>query len=528
MTTPAPQLSRWAAKGIRALAELLGSPAAIIAQQDLAAAQLVNSLLDGTMSETAYDTAVVARLRSRRDPSRPAFPASVDWLRRYQHADGSWGGRVETAHDRIVSTLAAIVTLAELPDDWAQRAVELGRSYLWRHAPDWRTDPHETIAFELLVPQQLQEARQLGLLLPFEAFAPVGALRDEKLRRIPEGYLYEQPTTLVHSLEFLGREIDPRRVGRLRGRNGSYGNSPSATAHVLAHTHDDEAEAYLSRVMGVSLNGGVPNVYPFEIFERAWTLYNFGLAGIAGPSTRPYLQYLHDALRPEGVGISREGLIPDSDDTAMLLIVLGRAGYPVDLDVLLPFERDDCFSCFPFERNTSISANARVLEALKEGPAGRDRYHAQIAKIVAYLREQRIDGRFWRDKWHVSPYYATTQVVLAARDIADELVAPTQRWLLETQRRDGSWGWYTGTSEETAYAMQALLALANNADAAVDAALAHGADFLMDHFNRTDYPELWVGKGLYTPYAVVRSAVISALRLWQQHWEASWKPRRWR
>ncbi len=516
---PARQPNRRApARGSLLTAAIAGASAVgLVSTKALATAssELINGLLDGAMSETAYDTAMVSHLRSSRDPSQLAFPATIGWLRRYQHADGSWGGRVEIAHDRIVSTLAAIVRLAELPDEWARLAVQNGVAYLWRRARDWQAGPHETIAFELLVPRFLQDAQQLGLALPFDAFAGVLLMREEKLRRIPEGYLYAKPTTLVHSLEFLGSDIDRRQVRRLRGQNGSYGNSPSATAHVLAQVHDDQAEGYLQRVMGISLNGGACNVYPFEVFERAWVLYNLGLAGIAPSSVRVHLQYLFDSLRPEGLGISREGLIPDSDDTAMVLTVLQRAGYTVSLDSLLPFERDDCFSCFPFERNASISANARVLEALKLG-RGRDRNRCsgQIAKIHAYLRDQRLGGRYWQDKWHVSPYYATAQVVTAACGIADDLVAQTQAWLLETQRPDGSWGCYCGTSEETAYAMQALLTLTVKANPATNAALTRGAAYLSQHFDDTDYPELWVGKGLYTPYAVVRSAVISALQLY--------------
>lgn len=479
-----------------------------------AARQLVNSLREGAVSETAYDTAVVSRLTSSRNSLRPAFPAALGWLRRYQHADGSWGGRIETGHDRLVATLAAIVRLAEVSEEWAQSAVERGAAYIWRHARDWQSSPHETVAFELLVPRLLDEARRLALPLPFEAFAPVLTLRDEKLGKIPEGHLYAAPTTLLHSLEFLGRDIDPARILPLRGQNGSFGCSPSATAHVLAHAEDDAAERYLQRVMQVSVNGGSPTIYPFEVFERGWVLYNLGLAygEIAGFAV--HRRFLHSILRPEGVGMAAQGLQPDCDDTAMVLIILARAGQTVDLERLHPFERDGWFSTFPFERTTSNSVNARVLEALRVGrPDAPSRYARQFAKIVRFLGEQRIEGAYWQDKWHVSPYYATAQVVLAARGIADGLLDGTRAWLLGTQRPDGSWGRYMGTSEETAYALQSLHALATPDDLPAAAAIGRGAGYLAQHFDDTDYPELWVGKGLYTPYAVVRSAIISALRL---------------
>ncbi|HEX5503664.1 MAG TPA: prenyltransferase/squalene oxidase repeat-containing protein [Thermomicrobiales bacterium] len=490
----------------------LVAPAALAA----AARQLTGSLREGAASETAYDTAVVSRLRSARDPGQPAFPATVTWLRRHQHADGSWGGRIETAHDRLVGTLAALVRLAELPDEWARPAVRAGAAYVWRHAQDWRDQPHETVAFELLVPALLDEARRLDLPLPYDCFAPVLALRDEKLRRIPFDALYAQPTTLVHSLEFLGREVDAERVCRLRGQNGSYGNSPSATAYVLAHARDERAEGYLRRALDVSLNGGAPTIYPFEIFERAWVLYNLAHAGgeAAGAA---HLRYLAESIGAGGVGMARGGLVPDCDDTAMALIILARAGHTVDLDLLRPFEAEGWFSCFPYERNTSISVNARVLEALNVGAAPGDTGHApRVAKVLRYLRAQRLDGRYWQDKWHVSPYYATAQVAFAAAGSADDLVAATRGWLLETQRPDGSWGRYGGTCEETAYAMQALLTLAPAHDHVAGPALARGATYLSERFADTDYSELWIGKGLYTPYAIVRSAVLSALLLYHR------------
>jgi halimadienyl-diphosphate synthase len=74
---------------------------------------------------------------------------------------------------------------------------------------------------------------------------------------------------LAHSLEFLEPDIDPGRVTALRSPNGSYGNSPSATAHVLSFGYDEPAARYLRRVMDTSLNGGACTVYPFEIFEKA-------------------------------------------------------------------------------------------------------------------------------------------------------------------------------------------------------------------------------------------------------------------
>jgi hypothetical protein len=482
-----------------------------------AANEVVHNLLDGTMSETAYDTAVVSRLPSERDLSRPAFPASIAWLYANQHADGSWGGRIAIAHDRLVSTLAAVVRLAALPDRPARDAVGRGLIYLRQHPTDWMTCPHETVAFELLVPQLVEDAGRLGLDLPYPAYAGIGDIREEKLRRIPPGVFYEKPTTLVHSLEYLGNQLDGQRVYRLRSENGGFANSPSATAHALTHKFDPSAWSYIRRVMGVSVNGGAPCLYPFEVFEKSWVLYNLGLANINLTAAQSHLQFLAESLLPEGVGLSREFLVPDSDDTAVVLRLLRKAGHEVNLAPLFQFEREDCFSTYQFERNASSGANAHVLEALlpvSGESIGCTDFPVQAQKIVSYLRDCRRDDAYWIDKWHVSPYYATAHVMFAANSYSAELTIPTKRWLLDSQRNDGSWGWLGGTSEETAYALLALLHISRGQDTSTSQAMAKGAAFLSEHFDDTDYPELWIGKGLYTPYGVVRSAVIAALHLY--------------
>src|SRR4051812_26550511 len=73
---------------------------------------LLSSLGDGSMSATPYDTAWAARTHIPDIPDEPLFPAAYDWLLRNQHADGSWGSEIPFAHDRVMSTMAALVALA--------------------------------------------------------------------------------------------------------------------------------------------------------------------------------------------------------------------------------------------------------------------------------------------------------------------------------------------------------------------------------------------------------------------------------
>jgi hypothetical protein len=89
-------------------------------------------------------------------------------------------------------------------------------------------------------------------------------------------------------------------------------------------------------------------------------------------------------------------------------------------------------------------------------------------------------------------------------------------WLLEAQHADGSRGFVGGTAEETGCAMPTFLATPKWVDLAVWDAVSAGAVYLSARFDDTDYPELWIGKGLYTPYAIDRSVIISALQWYRR------------
>ena len=119
---------------------------------------------------------------------------------------------------------------------------------------------------------------------------------------------------------------------------------------------------------------------------------------------------------------------------------------------------------------------------------------------------------FWFDKWHTSPYYPTAHAVIACAGYNDTLVEDTIQWILETQSLAGSWGYYMPTAEETAYCLQALTIWKRHGGQVPAEALRRGASWLAEHME-PPYPPLWVGKCLYCPVLVVRSAILSALAL---------------
>ena len=228
------------------------------------------------------------------------------------------------------------------------------------------------------------------------------------------------------------------------------------------------------------------------------------------------------------MGFTAGSTVPDGDDTAMVFRVLRGGGFAVQPDVFRLFEADDYFVTFPLERNQSVSTNAHVLYALRNCGdfPGRER---MIAKAIAFLRASHLPAGMWRDKWHASAYYATGRVFLALEgreDASEGLLGPAVEWLVKTQRGTGAWSELdaAGTCEETAYALQALSSLPHPSRSVV-AAMNGAASYLWDHIDNHDYPELWVGKALYAPFAVIRAAILGALYA-HQHTAAHPRDRR--
>ena len=73
---------------------------------------------------------------------------------------------------------------------------------------------------------------------------------------------------------------------------------------------------------------------------------------------------------------------------------------------------------------------------------------------------------------------------------------------------------YIPTAEETAYAIQALSVWDEKVGRIPKAAIKNGARWLKENLDKP-YPPLWIGKCLYSPQLVVRSAIFSALALAQ-------------
>jgi halimadienyl-diphosphate synthase len=474
------------------------------------------------MGPSTYDIAWLARLRAATN-GYARWPDLVAWLLEHQHPDGSWGGQIVYYHDRIICTLAAMIALHENGRSVAtQRAIQRAERYLWHHLHLLHRDPFELVGFELIFPTLLLKARDLGLDVPTHTCG-YGEIQTAKLRLIPPEMLYSSRITTAHSLEFLGDDGDPEKLRQAMAVNGSLGNSPATTAYYLMLNHGDRAaETYLETVQ--EHMGHVIYLYPFATFELTWVLNNLAFSGlpVVKFASRAVWERLQSEMGPAGVGLDPTFGIPDADTTSVSLYLLASAGYDIDSRILAQFQdgETNTFRTYHYERNPSVSTNVHALATLRQIP-DYPNCHQVKRQIIVMLLDCRVFNVYWTDKWHSSPYYATAHALVALLAEGDYVVQACQHsidWIVHTQRDDGSWGFFElGTAEETAYALTALLHYHHYQPVDPDI-LCRGAAYLSRTYRGADsaYPELWLGKNLYTPQDVARSAVLAALILYDQ------------
>ncbi len=476
---------------------------------------LLKTIGPGITSATAYDTAWAARLHA---VTPELAQSAINWLRTHQLDDGSWGtDKFVYHHERVICTLIAIIALAE--NGWSEDELRIraGASAIDHHLAYLVNDKSgETIAFEMVFPTLMMRAKQLGIIPRGKTtlFNSMHQTRAHKIARSP-GNMISRHVTMSFSAEMAGEDgLHLLDVHNLQETNGSVGYSPSATAYYLLHIDPQnmDAQKYLQRTF---VNGGLPDVATIDIFERAWSLWNLAVAGCVNEplwqAAQPHLDHLEKAWMPgKGAGTAIGWTLKDGDGTSMVYEVLRRYGRSVDLDGLLHYETDTHFRTFQLESNASTSTNIHAFSALRH--AGLSPTHQTVQKVADYLKTSCTTQGYWVDKWHASPYYPTSHLIIAAAGYQDHLVTKAVDWIYHTQKPDGSWGYFLSTAEETAYCLQALSIWQEAGHYVPSIIIRKGYNWLNEHVD-PPYPPLWIGKCLYSPPLVVQSTIISALML---------------
>ncbi len=480
----------------------------------------INSVLthlgEGRVDGVAYDTAWIARL-ARCYPDY-GFEQSIQWLRQNQYDDGSWGAPLIHYHDRFISTLAAIVALKEVGNEEDTHRIKRGEAILWKLIGQLGKDNSDTIGFPVLSASLTEEANGLGLDVPR---APVRFASGYK-KKVTALFVQEKrnwrSNSVNFSLEALRSAV--QMDDDVFEDNYAVNMSPSATAGYLLNYRHEGALSYLGHVLEKVATGAVPAVDPIDIFETTWSLNHLRLAVAIDPDdrlVRASLEFLWRVWSQEkGVSCSTYFTLPNLDDVASGFAVLRWGGYDVNPQVFAQYEREDHFYCFPHETDPSLGAHVRLLSALKIANPF-DQREAWIQKIVDVFVRADLNGAFWWDKWHVSPYYLTCSAIIALEGFANKLARSRVTWIERTQNADGGWGYLAeSTPEETAYCLQALLYWNRVVERVNPAILDRAAQYLASHIEDNSFTPLWIGKSLYSPYYPIKSAILGAMSMYSQ------------
>ncbi|CAH8306441.1 unnamed protein product [Eruca vesicaria subsp. sativa] len=138
-------------------------------------------------------------------------------------------------------------------------------------------DEHMPIGFEVAFPSLLEIARGINIDVP-----------------IPKEIMHKIPTTLLHSLEGM-IDLDWEKLLKLQCQDGSFLFSPSSTAFAFMQTRNSKCLGYLRNAVK-RFNGGVPNVFPVDLFEHIWIvdrLQRLGISRYFEKEIKECLDYVH-------------------------------------------------------------------------------------------------------------------------------------------------------------------------------------------------------------------------------------------
>ncbi|TVU23895.1 hypothetical protein EJB05_26281, partial [Eragrostis curvula] len=155
-------------------------------------------------------------------------------------------------------------------------------------------------------------------------------MRREVDRKIPKDMMHRVPTSILFSLEGMP-DLDWGKLLKLQSSNGSFLYSPSATAYALMQTGDKKCFDYIDWIVK-KFNGGVPNVYPVDLFEHVWAvdrLERLGISRYFQREIKQCMEYVNRHWMEKGIGWARNCNVPDVDCTAMAFRVLRLHGYDV-------------------------------------------------------------------------------------------------------------------------------------------------------------------------------------------------------
>ncbi|KAL8510591.1 hypothetical protein ACS0TY_017423 [Phlomoides rotata] len=366
---------------------------------------------DGEISISPYDTAWVALVEDIVGGGGPQFPASLEWISNNQLTDGSWGDpNTFLVHDRLINTLACVIALTSwtMHPDKCHKGISFIRENIYKL--DDEKEEHMLNGFEVAFPSLIEKAKKLNIDFPDDmpGLRNIYSKRDQKFKRIPWDKMHTKPTTLLFSLEGMAlaaQEIDWQKLLKLQFADGSFSYSPSSTAFALQQTRDDNCHKYLLKLVQ-RFNGGVPNIYPVDLFERNWAvdrLQRLGISRYFEPEIEECMKYVHRYWSNyNGVCASRHSKIQDVDDTSMGFRLLRLNGFDVSPDAFKQFEDENGeFFCFAGQSSHSVTATYNLYRASQVMFPGEKILQDAKKFSTKFLQEKRADKELV-DKWVIT------------------------------------------------------------------------------------------------------------------------------
>ncbi|GLJ31261.1 hypothetical protein SUGI_0626970 [Cryptomeria japonica] len=184
---------------------------------------------------------------------------------------------------------------------------------------------HQSKGFEMVFPALVNEAKLLGLDLPYE------------LESVEE--LHSHPSKMLQCLEGMQEIVDWKNMVKLQSEDGSFSGSPASTACVFMHTGDKNCLRYLRNLVTMFGDHGnsLPCMYPVDIEERLRAVDSVECLGLEchfETEIKQAMDYVFQYWSERGVGFGRENLIRDIDVTATGFRLLGIFSYGVSSDIL--------------------------------------------------------------------------------------------------------------------------------------------------------------------------------------------------
>ncbi|XP_034915015.1 LOW QUALITY PROTEIN: ent-copalyl diphosphate synthase 1-like [Populus alba] len=366
---------------------------------------MLEMMEDGEISISAYDTAWVALVEDINGSGLPQFPSSLQWIANNQLPDGSWGdAEIFLAHDRLINTLACVVALKSwnLHQEKCEKGMLFFRDNLCKLEDE--NAEHMPIGFEVAFPSLLEIAKKLDIEVPYDSpvLQEIYASRNLKLTRIPKDIMHNVPTTLLHSLEGMPG-LEWKKLLKLQSQDGSFLFSPSSTAFALSQTKDKNCMEYLNKAVQ-RFEGGVPNVYPVDLFEHIWAvdrLQRLGISRYFESQIDECVSYIHRYWTEDGICWARNSEVHDIDDTAMGFRVLRLNGHHVSADVFKHFEKGGEFFCFAGQSTAAVTGMLNLYRASQLLFPGEKILEKAKEFSFKFLREKQAANELL-DKWLIT------------------------------------------------------------------------------------------------------------------------------